>query len=90
MTDVSSFPLSLSKEEILNKYGTVKMRPESYYKFAFTFKGMAPDGVEIFAVIDPTVDDLYGISIDFTSVQMLGVLHKEFSFDSIDAYPPEN
>ena len=91
MTDVSDFPLPLSKEEILDKYGTVDMHPESYYKFAFTFQGVDSDGVEIFATIDPgTADDIREMFIDFTSVQMLGVLHKEYSFDSITCYPPEN
>ena len=87
MTDASGFPLPLSKEEILDKYWTLDMHPESYCKFGLTFKGVASDGVEIFATIDQNICKML---VDLTSVQMLGVLHDESGFDSIDAYPSEN
>jgi hypothetical protein len=47
----------MTKEQIIEKYGDVKVKFSSYHNFTLTFRGTAKDGTEILARIGgPSVD----------------------------------
>lgn len=64
----------LTTEEFEKAYGDVELTFSSYYKFAFTFSGTAPDGVTITADLGGNSDDIYRESIDNNEKRKVGVI----------------
>ena len=52
----------MTKEEILEKYGDVELKFDSYYKYTFTYCGTACDGVKIIANSGGCSDEIYRAS----------------------------
>lgn len=53
----------MTKEEVVKKYGNVKLLFSSYYKYSFTFEGIAPDGVEISAGFGGCPGEIYRTAV---------------------------
>jgi hypothetical protein len=49
----------VTKEEALEKYGRVQLHFDSYYKYFFTFRGLAYDGAVIVYSFGGDADDIY-------------------------------
>jgi len=49
----------MNKQEILAAYGTVPVKFRRYYKYVFTFGGLAEDGAQITICIGGMADDIY-------------------------------
>lgn len=47
------------KDEILEKYGDVKLSFDFYYKYKFTFKGKAENGFKVVAVLGGGSNTIY-------------------------------
>lgn len=61
----------MSKEQILEKYGNVKLKFSSYYKYTFTFVGIADDGAQIRTSIGGDSGDIYKMDVDADSEETL-------------------
>ena len=51
-------------DEVLEKYGDVKVKFSSYYKYTFTFKGKTENNEEVICHVGWTPDDIYEVSVD--------------------------
>jgi len=54
----------VTKEEALEKYGKVQLHFKNYYKYFFTFKGVAYDGAVIVYSFGGHADDVYRCEVD--------------------------
>lgn len=54
----------MTKEQMLEMYGTVPLKFMSYYKYSFSFSGVAADGAKIYASIGGNADDIYRLEVD--------------------------
>lgn len=70
--------MSLSLAQFLQRYGDVEVKFSSYYKFAFTFKGIcASDGKNIAVRIGGDGDDIYRMDISADEKRRV----EDFKFD---------
>ena len=53
----------MNKEQILEKYGNVKLKFNSYWKYTFTFVGVADDGAQVSTSIGGDSDDIYRMDV---------------------------
>ncbi len=53
----------MKKEQILEKYGNVKLKFDSYYKYTFTFVGVADDGAQVSTSIGGDAEDIYRMEV---------------------------
>ena len=67
----------MTKDEIFVKYGTVPLWFSSYYKYVFTFRGVAPDGTVICVSIGGSAEDIYRFSVERNEEVTLGA---EYSY----------
>ena len=49
----------LTKEQVMERYGKVPLKFSSYFKYAFAYAGIAPDGAKVGAVYGGSSDDIY-------------------------------
>jgi hypothetical protein len=73
----------MTKIELIEKYGDVKLSFSSYYKFAFTYNGIAPDGTIITTTIGGCSDEIYKLDVSSTKEETLISLdanYASFSF----------
>ena len=63
----------MTYEEILEKYGATRMSFDYYYKFTFTFVGVAEDGVEVIAKYGENSDDIYRHYVDTQEKPLNGI-----------------
>lgn len=54
----------MNREEMLEKYGTVPLKFTGYYKYSFSFSGVAPDGAKIYVSIGGNASDIYRLEVD--------------------------
>jgi len=59
-------------EEVITKYGDVKLSFESYYKHTFKFEGIAPDGTYIGAYCGGDSQAIFNKEIFNDSIDTLG------------------
>ena len=55
---------TLTKDEFYDKYGDVKVKFKSYYKYIFTFCGVLQNGNKIFACYGGHSDLIYRVDVD--------------------------
>lgn len=53
----------MNRKEMLEKYGAVLLKFTSYYKYSFSFSGVAPDGAEIYVSIGGNADAIYRLKV---------------------------
>lgn len=53
----------MTKEEFIEKYGAVKVKFSSYYKFSFTFAGILDNGYMIMVSVGGNSDDIYRMEV---------------------------
>jgi hypothetical protein len=53
----------MTRFEVLEKYGDLPLRFSSYYKYSFTFSGIAPDGAKISADVGGDASDIYRLDV---------------------------
>jgi hypothetical protein len=63
--------LSLTREQVMAKYGDVLLKFTSYYKYAFTYVGETTDGLTICCVIGGDAGDIYRFSVKADSTTSL-------------------
>ena len=51
-------------DEVLEKYGDVKVKFSSYYKYTFTFEGKTEKGEKVVCFVGWTADDIYRFSVN--------------------------
>lgn len=59
-------------EQAISKYGEVKLKFSSYYKYSFMFQGRASDGALICANFGGNSDDIYRYEVDADKTYFLG------------------
>lgn len=59
MSQAHSPTETLSREEVLAKYGEVDLFFSAYYKYSFGFSGIADDGVKVYMCIGGDSGDIY-------------------------------
>ena len=69
--------LEMTKEEFIEKYGEVKVKFSSYYKYTFNYIGTLPDGNVISVDCGGNADDIYRYEV---------VPDMEETISSIDPY----
>ena len=70
----------LTNEEVINKYSKVQLKFSSYYKYSFSFKGMAPDGVEILASYGGNAGDIYRYRVESNTQETLENFPEKFMY----------
>ena len=60
----------MTKKEFYEKYGDVKVKFSSYWKYTFTYKATLPDGSRLTCGVGGNHDDIYrhDVSVDFEEV----------------------
>ncbi len=53
----------MTKTDFMEKYGDVKVKFCSYYKFTFTYEALLPDGKRLTCNYGGNSDDIYGLSV---------------------------
>ena len=66
----------MTKNEILEKYGKVELKFDSYYKYTFTYCGKADGGVKIIANAGGCSDEIYRAS--YSNTETLNSLDAEY------------
>jgi hypothetical protein len=62
----------MTRGEFYKKYGDVKLKFISYYKYSFTFGGRASDNKFVLVTVGGSSDDIYRLEVDVdTSYNML-------------------
>lgn len=61
----------MTKEEAIAKYGSVECKFVSYYKYSFTFHGVAPDGAVVIFWSGGNSDDIYRYSVSSDKAETL-------------------
>ena len=72
----------MTDEEFTAKYRDVVLSFSSYYKYSFTSRGIAPDGVVITAVYGGQ-DDIYKYEVSHDSKQELGCVDEWMHISAI-------
>lgn len=72
----------MTKKEIYEKYGDVKLKFNYYYKYSFCFHGKTKDGTEVYASVGGDSDEVYRIEITAGKEETIGSLEP----DSIQIY----
>ena len=68
----------MKREEIIEKYGKVKLKFSHYYKYTFTYSGIASDGVKVIAGVGGGADDIYKLSVDSDLEETINGLDPDF------------
>ena len=53
----------MTRKEFYEKYGDVKVKYSSYYKYTFTYTGTLPDGGRISVDYGANADDIYRFEV---------------------------
>lgn len=53
----------ITKKQFIEKYGEIKVKFESYYKYTFTYSATLPDGKIISVGYGGNSDDIYRFSV---------------------------
>jgi len=67
----------MTKDEVLMKYGDVPLKFDRYYKYTFSFSGIASDGAVISLWYGGDHNDIYRFSVDKDTVMTLKEEYKE-------------
>lgn len=68
----------MTKEQIYEKYGDVKLKFSSYYKFSFGFTGTTEDGESVYASIGGDSDEIYRLDVDADKEETIKTLEPNF------------
>lgn len=71
MTPLATEQQALTREQVIEKYGNVRLKFSSYYKYSFTYVGTAEDGVTIACMVGGDSDSIYRYSVDADSTTSL-------------------
>lgn len=55
----------MTRQEFYKKYGSVRVKFKSYYKYSFNFVGELPDGSTLSCDYGGSVNDIYKFSVVF-------------------------
>jgi len=71
--------------EVAEKYGEVELHFTSYYKYVFSYRGVAEDGYIIVADYGGDHDDIYRYEVAVNSPEKLGQYFPEDDWSNWDA-----
>lgn len=74
----------MNRAELIKKYGNVKLKFDSYYKYTFTYTGLTDEGLTINVELGGDPDEIY--KADLVLEETLTSLSKEADVLSIDVY----
>lgn len=66
--------ITLTKNEMLQKYGDVELKFNYYYKYCFTFIANLGDNKSISVNVGGNADEIYTLDVDSEEVYLLGNL----------------
>ena len=72
----------MNQAELIEKYGNVKLKFDSYYKYTFTYTGLTDEGLTINVELGGDPDEIY--KADLVLEETLTSLSKEADVLSID------
>ena len=78
--------LKLSKDQILSRYGDLRMRPYQYLEGFFVYEGTPDRNVRVSAKFKPTLKGRSLNFVDFEAAHTLSELHKEYRLYDVHAY----
>jgi hypothetical protein len=61
---MSATPETMTRDEVLERYGNLPLTFSSYYKYSFHFSATAPDGAIVGVSIGGCADDIYRCEIN--------------------------
>ncbi len=64
----------MNLEQITEKYGNVKLKFNSYYKYTFNFIGKTEDGEEVYVSTGGDADDIYRLDVSQDKEETIGTL----------------
>ncbi len=79
--------VTLTREQVMEKYGDVLLKFSSYYKYAFTYVGQATDGVTVACSIGGDHNDIYRFSLKADSTTSLN--EDQWSFAVVNRGPDQ-
>ncbi len=68
----------MTKEQIYEKYGDVKLRFSSYCKYSFGFAGTTEEGERVYASIGGNSDEIYRLDLDADTEKTIRTLEPNF------------
>lgn len=78
--------LLMTKDEFYEKYGDVKIKFSSYYKYTFTYGGELPDGGRVSVDYGGNSDDIYRFDVRADCVMGLQDASRTIGFHAGTAY----
>ena len=66
---------TISSKEFIEKYGDVKVKFSSYFKFSFTYAGELPDGKKITVSVGGNSDDIYRMGVVADEITTISALY---------------
>ncbi len=84
----------MEKKEFIEKYGDVKVKFSSYYKYTFSFTGTLPNGDTIQVGVGGNADDIYKMEVGGDCEETIksldpvsgDVYHKDVKGPSYDSF----
>lgn len=73
--------MELTPKEVSEKYSTVPLMFKSYYKFVFTYHGVAKDGNIITVRYGGMADDVYRYEVSRDDIKVLGEYEEKASWN---------
>ena len=77
--------LKLSKDEILSRYGDMRMRPNMYIESYFLYEGEPERNVRVTAKFKPTLKGKSLMFVDFLVARTLSELDEEYDLYDVHA-----
>lgn len=69
---------NMNLQEIKERYGEVKLKFQSYYKYSFDFIGTTDKGEEITVAVGGNADDIYKLSVGASKEETINSLDPHF------------
>lgn len=64
---------------IFEIYGEIPCKFSSYYKYSFTFTGIAPDGAKIYLSVGGSGEDIYRYEVSVDSTETLNARNWKYA-----------
>lgn len=74
----------MTVEELVEKYGDVVLDFSSYYKYEFSYRGIAPDGKEICIRLGGNSDDIYSLMLSDEETVSNLIAEDEYLYFSVE------
>jgi hypothetical protein len=76
--------MDITQEQFLEKYADVRVHFSSYYKYSFTYTGIAEDGTVVSVDYGGYHEDIYRMEIKATDSFLLGETARTFRYGTAE------